>query len=78
MMNMENQQEPMPEDNSLQDSLDKQKLRLEEEKARRDAALKERAQKEAERKNKKAEEQKEKELAIRRIQARKKPTTSKK
>lgn len=78
MMNIENQQEPMPEDNSLQDSLDKQKLRLEEEKARRDAALKERAQKEVERKNKKAEEQKEKELAIRRIQARKKPTTSKK
>ena len=67
-----------PEDNSFQESLERQRLKLEEEKIRRDAMLKERAQRETERKNKVAEQQKEKELNIRRIQARKKPTSSKK
>jgi len=78
MIGAENQIEEMPEDNSFQESLEKQRMRLEEEKARRDATLKERAQKETERKNKVAEKQKEKELNIRRIQAKKKPTTTKK
>lgn len=67
-----------PEDNGLAESLERQRLKLEEEKARRDAALKERAQKETERKNKVAEKQKETELSIRRIQAKKKPTTKSK
>jgi len=77
MMQAESNFEGSPEDNGFAESLEKQKMKLEETKARRDAELKERAQRETERKNKKAEEQKEKELSIRRIQARKKPTTKK-
>jgi hypothetical protein len=78
MIGAENKGEATPEDNSFAESLEKQKMRLEETKVRRDAELKERAQRETERKNKMQEKQKETELSIRRIQARKKPTTSKK
>lgn len=67
-----------PDNNGLTESLERQRLKLEEEKARRDATLKERAQKETERKNKVAEKQKDTELSIRRIQAKKKPTTKSK
>lgn len=75
---MQNENNEGSEDNSMQESLERQRLKMDEEKARRDTALAERSQRETERKNKMAEKQKDIELSIRRIQAKKKPTTTKK
>lgn len=66
------------DDNGVNDMLEREKINLQRKKVEDDSKIKTRAQMETERKNRVAERQKEQELKIKKIAARKKPTTTKK